>query len=62
MSKLPTTGRANANYKCIPNYNAKLIQCNILKFNCHNFSDLFDQFFLLRAHDFLKKGVISELN
>ena len=32
MSKLPTTGRANANFKCLPNYYAQLIQCNILKF------------------------------
>ena len=29
---------------------------------CHNCRDIFDQFFKLRAHDLLKKGVISEVN
>ena len=32
MSKLPTTGKANTNYKCLLNYYAQLIQRNILKF------------------------------
>ena len=32
MSELPTTGRANADYKFRPNYYAQLIHCNILKF------------------------------
>ena len=32
MSRSPFTGIANSNYKCLPNYYAYLIQCNILKF------------------------------